>query len=194
MSRFITLTNTIPGGMLSNKVAFRFRIEAMILKYKKNIHFIMLLGLWLLLATFAFQAHSGIAAAQLVTFDFTRPPLEPREDVDTAPWSRIVITELHRPTFDGAEFHVNDQLQAEAWAALYKSAQNQDDIVKIEAVNGFVNHLGLAVNASQNPEIPEWTAPREFFEGAKILDGAHALPNISRCWRWAYPKTGCVWW
>lgn len=128
-----------------------------------------------MLATFAFQAHSGIAAAQLVTFEFTRPPLEPREDVDTAPWSRIVIMELHRPTFDGAVLHVNDQLQAEAWTALYKSAQIQDDIGKIEVVNGFVNHLGLAVNASQNPELPEWTAPREFFEGAKILDGAHAI-------------------
>ena len=115
------------------------------------------------------------AEPKMTAFEFTHPPPAAHAEVDVEQWSRIVIVELYRPTFDGPALNAKDQAQVAAWAELYESVKDMDDDVKIDAVNRFVNRLALPATARPDGASDGWAAPQEFLDGESVDERAYAI-------------------
>ena len=118
-----------------------------------------------------FNAHT----TTMGPFDFTRPPLTPRDDLDAYQWARVYITELHKPTFDKDKLNAGSAEMRAWWTEFYRSLAAKDLKTKISVVNVYLNKIRFTGNVVNDDAGETWATPGEFLSGELGHSGAHAI-------------------
>lgn len=113
--------------------------------------------------------------AKLMDFDYTRPPFEPREDLDAYQWSRVYITELHRPTFDKGQLNVEHEFLQAWWAELYAKTATAGLAAKLKIVNEEFNRIEFVGFAERKETREQWGTPKELLTGEYVHSGGYAI-------------------
>lgn len=108
-------------------------------------------------------------------FDFTRPPMTPREDLDAYQWARVYIAELHKPTFEKDKLNVGSTELKTWWTEFYKSLETRNFNAKLRFVNSHVNKLRYVGNAGNDSTGETWATPGDFFAGRYSHNGMYAI-------------------